>query len=89
MLQLSDEWGPILVSMPETGMGYQVASVILNDGSRYDQVLIEAGYITQIRAQRDIPFSEDQIAEIIVTHDKWNFDETSGKRGPGKGDGGN
>jgi hypothetical protein len=41
MLQLSDKWGPKLVSQPETGMSYQVASIILKDGTRYDQVLIE------------------------------------------------
>ncbi len=73
MLKLSDKWGPVLVSQPETGMGYQVASIILKDGSRYDQALIEAGYVTRIRGLEDIPFSEDQIAEIVVTHDKWNF----------------
>lgn len=72
MLQLSDKWGPVLASQPETGMGYQVASIILKDGSRYDQVLIEAGCITRIRALDDVPFDEDQIAEIVVTHDRWN-----------------
>jgi hypothetical protein len=73
VLQLSDKWGPKLVSQPETGMGYQIASIILKDGTRYDQVLIEAGYVTRIRGLKTILFSEDQIAEIVVTHDKWNF----------------
>jgi hypothetical protein len=73
MLQLSSKWGPVLVSQPETGMGYQVVSIILKDGSRYDQALIEAGCITRIRGLEEIPFKENQIAEIIVTHDKWNF----------------
>lgn len=73
MLQLSDKWGPILVSQPETGMGYQVATIILKDGSRYEQALIEAGCITRIRGLHHIPFSEDQIAEITITHDKWDF----------------
>jgi hypothetical protein len=73
MLQLSDKWGPILVAQPETGMGYQVATIILKDGSRYDQALIEAGCITRIHGLQDIPFSENQIAEIIVTHHKWDF----------------
>ena len=31
------------------------------------------GCMTEIRGRKDIPFSEDQIAEIVVTHDKWNF----------------
>ena len=73
MLQLSDEWGPVLVSQPETGMGYQVASIILRDGTRYNQAIIESGYITRIRNYDKIPFREEEIAEIIVTHDKWDF----------------
>ena len=73
MLQLSDKWAPILVAQPETGAGYQVASIILNDGSRYDQVLIEGGYITRIRGFTEVPFNDDQIRSILVTHDKWNF----------------
>jgi hypothetical protein len=56
-------------------MGYQVASVVLKDGTRYKQVLIESGFITRIRGLDQIPFREGDIAEIVVTHDKWNFDE--------------
>lgn len=73
MLQLSDKWGPKLVSQPETGMGYQVASIILKDGSRYDQALVVAGCITRIRGLKTIPFGESQVADIVVTHDKWDF----------------
>jgi hypothetical protein len=50
MLRLSDRWGPILVSQPETGMAYQIASIILRNGSRYDQAIIESGFITRIRS---------------------------------------
>jgi hypothetical protein len=73
MLQLSDKWGPVLVSQPETGMGYQIASITLRDGARYNQAIIESGYITRIRNYDKIPFREEEIAEIIVTHDKWDF----------------
>jgi hypothetical protein len=55
------------------GMGYQLASIILKDGTHYDQAVIEAGYATRIRSFETIPFSEDQIADIVVTHDKRNF----------------
>ena len=75
MLQLADKWAPLLISQPETGAGYQVASVMTKDGSRYDQVVIEGGFITRIRGLREIPFSADDIAEIVVTHDKWDFAE--------------
>lgn len=62
-----------LVSKPETGMGYQVVSVILKDGRKFNQVVVMEGRITEIRSLKDIPFTEDEIAQIILTHDKWNF----------------
>jgi hypothetical protein len=31
------------------------------------------GQITEIRGYKEIPFAENQIAEIILTHDRWNF----------------
>lgn len=70
---LPDKWGPKLTRQPETGMGYQVATVVLKDGTRWNQVLIESGVITRIRGQAKIPFKVDDIADILVTHDKWNF----------------
>ena len=73
MLQLSNKWGPVLVSQPETGMGYQIASITLHDGRCYNQAVIESGRITRIRNYDKIPFKEEDIAEIIVTHDKWDF----------------
>ncbi|MFO1406610.1 MAG: hypothetical protein U1F08_03645 [Steroidobacteraceae bacterium] len=73
MLQLSDRWGPRLRSQPETGMGYQVVSVVLVSGRRYEQVLVEAGVITLVRGHASIPFREDEIADIVVTHDRWDF----------------
>ena len=73
MITLSDKWAPKLVAQGETGMGYQIASVILKDGRRFDHVVIVGGIIGQIKDIEGIPFSEEDIAEIIVTHDKWNF----------------
>ena len=73
MLRLSPKWTRQLVLMPETGMGYQVATVALKDGRRFDQVVVVEGRITQIRGRADIPFTEDDILQIVVTHDKWDF----------------
>jgi len=70
MLPLSGKWASKLAAEPETGMGYQIASILLKDGKRFDQVVIVGGNITQIRGVEGIPFSEDQIEQIIVTHDK-------------------
>lgn len=75
MLALSAKWAPKLVAQPETGMEYQIASVILKDGRRFDQVVIVGGYLTRVKGMKEIPFSEDEIADIVVTHDKWDFNE--------------
>lgn len=68
MLALSSKWAPILVSQPETGMGYQIASVFLMDGRRFDHVTIVGGYITKIGNSTDIPFSEAEIEKIVINH---------------------
>lgn len=73
MIELSTKWATELASKPETGMGYQIVSVILKNGKRFDQVAVVEGRISEIRGRKDIPFTEDQIAEIVLTHDKWNF----------------
>ena len=51
-------------------MGYQIATILLKDGRKFDRVMIVEGRITSIANSEDIPFSEEQIAQIIVTHDK-------------------
>jgi hypothetical protein len=70
MLALSDKWAPILVSRPETGMSYQIASVFLKDGARFDHVVIVGGQLTRIGEHKDIPFKEEDIDRIVVNHGK-------------------
>jgi hypothetical protein len=74
-IELSKKWASYSVALPETGMGYQVVSVILNDGRKFDQVVVDSGYLTRVRGYKEIPFAESEIAEIKVTHDKWNWKE--------------
>lgn len=73
MIELPKKLATVLASKPETGMGYQVVNVVLKDGRKFDQVAIVEGKITEIRGYKDIPFTGDQIAQIILTHDRWNF----------------
>jgi hypothetical protein len=73
MVILSKRWAELLAKRPETGMGYQVVSIRLSDGRQFDQTLIVEGQITQIRGRSDIPFKESDIADIVVTHDRWDF----------------
>ena len=69
----SDKWGERIRNLGETGMGYVVASVTLKDGRVFSQVAIDTGCVTMVRGLPDIPFTEDDIAEIKATHEKWDF----------------
>jgi hypothetical protein len=73
MIALTGKWAAELASKPETGMGYQVVTVVLKNGKRFDQVVVVQGQVSGMRGRKDIPFGEEDIAEIILTHDKWNF----------------
>ncbi len=69
-LQLSNRWIDYLISQAETGMGYQICTIVLKDGDVYIQAIIDSGLIAKIKDIEGIPFSENDIAEIIVTHEK-------------------
>jgi hypothetical protein len=75
MLTLSKRWGERLSNLPETGMGYQVATVVLKDGREFPQTRITEAVITKIRGLNEIPFTEEEIADIIITHDKWDWNQ--------------
>lgn len=51
-------WIDYLRSQRESGMDYLVACVSLRDGRIFEQVAISGGYITMVRGQKEIPFSE-------------------------------
>ncbi len=73
MINLPIQLAKELSQKPETGMGYQIVSIILKDGRKFDQVVIVEGRITEIKNQTDIPFTKEQIVNVILTHDKWDF----------------
>jgi len=58
------------LAQPETGMGYQIVSIFLRDGRRFDRVTVVGGIITEVNGQKQIPFEEEEIADIKVTHGK-------------------
>lgn len=70
---LSKKWLNILLKEKETGMGYYIVSVILKTGTVFDRVVISDGKITKIFGEEGIPFQEQDIKEIKITHDKWKF----------------
>ena len=64
-----------LVTSPETGMGYHIVTVLLKDGRRFDQAVVDSGYVTKVHGHREIPFTIEEIQDVVITHDKWNFQD--------------
>jgi len=64
----------------ETGIGYQVVSVELQDGRKFEQVVTSEGHIIEVRGYKEIPFSPEEVASVSVNHKLWNFRSASGTR---------
>ncbi len=64
----------------ETGIGYQVVSVVLKDGRSFDQVATSEGCIIEVRGYKEIPFAPDDLASVSVNHKMWNFRDESDAR---------
>jgi hypothetical protein len=64
----------------ETGIGYQVVSVELRDGRRFDQVVASEGCVIEVRGFKEIPFTPEEVASVNVNHKHWNFRSGSGVR---------
>ena len=56
-------------------MGYTVVQVTLTDGRIYPQALIDFGSLFRVRGLPNVPFSEDDIADIKQTDAKWDWNE--------------
>ena len=74
MKTLPKVWCDFLKSKGETGMGYQVVAVTLHDGRKIEDVaIIESHIIGEVRGFEDIPFEPEDIAEVELTHRRWQF----------------
>jgi len=62
-LKLSKKWTDKLLEIPETGMGYHVATVKLNDGKEFSNVVISNSSHMSIP---DMDIKEEDIREIII-----------------------
>jgi hypothetical protein len=66
----------------ETGLGYQIVSVVLKDGTRFEQVVASEGCIIAVRGFTEAPFEISEVA--TVNHRRWNFRNWSDARRPKK-----
>jgi hypothetical protein len=72
--KLPKRWAEFLFRQAETGMGYQVVTITLDDGTKIEDVaIVESEIIGEIRNQPEMTFDPERIASIEVTHRKWQF----------------
>ena len=64
----------------ETGIGYQIVSVELRDGRRFDQVVVSERCIIQVRGYAEIPFASEDVVSVKINHNVWNFRDQSDSR---------
>lgn len=69
------KWQQKVKTLPETGMGYTVVSLVLRDGRRFDQAIIDSGLLSRVHHLPNIAFTEDDIADIVPSHEKWDWNE--------------
>jgi hypothetical protein len=68
----------------ETGLGYQIISVVLKDGTRFEQVVASEGCVIAVRGFTEVPFKISDVATVKVNHRRWNFRKWSDARNPKK-----
>jgi hypothetical protein len=80
LVLIPDEFVHQLKQDRETGLGYQVVSVTLKDGSSFEQVATSEGSVIAVRGHDDIPFGAEDVARVSVNHKRWNFRDSSDTR---------
>ena len=69
--QMPNKIAEFLKTQPETGMGYQIVTVIMTEGKEYERVqVLDARDIGTVDGMTDIPFNPYEIQSVVVTHDK-------------------
>ena len=72
--RLPEQWSKFLLKQPETGMTYQIVDVALGDGRIIrDVAIIQSELVGEVRGHAEIPFDPADIVDIVVTHNKWDF----------------
>ena len=69
------KWKETVRALGETGMGYTVVKITLDDGTIYPQAVICGACLSRVRGNSNIPFTEDDIASIKKTDERWDWNE--------------
>ena len=57
----------------QTRLGDQFVSVKLRDGRYFEQAVASEGCILQVKGQKEIPFTEDEVESVELSDKPWNF----------------
>jgi len=69
MSELPKKWSDFLLKQPESGMGFQIISVTLQDGRKFDAAVTESHVLSRVRGFDTVPFDTNEISEIDVIPD--------------------
>ena len=83
LIPIPPETATSLKREEETGLGYQIVSVVLKDGTRFEQAVASEGCIA-VRGFTEVPFEISEVATVTVNHRRWNFRKWSDARQPKK-----
>jgi hypothetical protein len=72
LIPIPPETATSLKREEETGLGYQIVSVVLKDGTRFEQAVASEGCIA-VRGFTEVPFEISEVATVTVNHRRWNF----------------
>ena len=67
--ELPKRWSDYLLKQPESGMGFQIVTIALRDGSKFEAAVTESHIIGTVRGQTGVPFDPEDIAGIEVIPD--------------------
>jgi hypothetical protein len=79
MLELDRKWGTLFAEGPETGMGYTIVTVVLVDGRSFERVVVDSGVVVEVDGSPSVPFTNEDIRDIILTQDKSRYRERRGR----------
>ena len=70
--ELPLRWSAHLRDLAESGMSYQMVTLVLNDGRRFERVPYCAGYIdlNGLEGFWKVPFDPSEIVDVVLTHDR-------------------
>ena len=69
MNELPKKWSDYLFKQPESGMTYQIVTITLRDGRKFEVSVTDSHIIGRVRGYSGIPFDPEDIASIEVTPD--------------------